>query len=69
MDRLPARDRTAAPTAATSSSCAAANATLDVIEDEGLVANARERGGQLLAGLRRAARPATRRSATCAASG
>jgi 4-aminobutyrate aminotransferase len=33
-------------------SCAAANATLDVIEDEGLVANARERGGQLLAGLR-----------------
>ena len=34
-------------------SCAAANATLDVIEDEGLVANARERGGQLLGGLRR----------------
>jgi 4-aminobutyrate aminotransferase len=34
-------------------SCAAANATLDVIEDEGLVANARERGTQLLAGLRR----------------
>jgi 4-aminobutyrate aminotransferase len=33
-------------------SCAAANATLDVIEDEGLVANARERGNQLLAGLR-----------------
>jgi 4-aminobutyrate aminotransferase len=32
-------------------SCAAANATLDVIEDEGLVANARERGGQFLAGL------------------
>jgi 4-aminobutyrate aminotransferase len=32
--------------------CAAANATLDVIEDEGLVANARERGAQLLAGLR-----------------
>ncbi len=33
-------------------SCAAANATLDVIEDEGLVDNARERGRQLLAGLR-----------------
>ncbi len=32
--------------------CAAANATLDIIEDEGLVANARERGTQLLAGLR-----------------
>jgi 4-aminobutyrate aminotransferase len=32
--------------------CAAANATLDVIEDEGLVANAAERGEQLLAGLR-----------------
>jgi 4-aminobutyrate aminotransferase len=32
--------------------CAAANATLDVIEREGLVANARERGAQLLAGLR-----------------
>jgi 4-aminobutyrate aminotransferase len=40
--------------------CAAANATLDVIEDEGLVANARDRGGQLLAGLRglAAGRPA-----------
>ena len=37
-------------------SCAAANATLDVIEDEGLVANARERGDQLLGGLRRALR-------------
>ena len=33
-------------------SCAAANATLDVIEDEGLVSNARERGAQFLAGLR-----------------
>ncbi len=33
-------------------SCAAANATLDVIEDEGLVGNARERGVQFLAGLR-----------------
>jgi 4-aminobutyrate aminotransferase len=33
-------------------SCAAANATLDVIEDEGLVANARERGQQFLTGLR-----------------
>jgi 4-aminobutyrate aminotransferase len=33
-------------------SCAAANATLDVIEDEGLVANAGERGAQLLTGLR-----------------
>ncbi|HEX6867443.1 MAG TPA: aminotransferase class III-fold pyridoxal phosphate-dependent enzyme, partial [Candidatus Limnocylindrales bacterium] len=33
-------------------SCAAANATLDVIEDEGLVGNARERGDQFLAGLR-----------------
>ena len=32
--------------------CAAANATLDVLEDEGLVANARERGAQFLAGLR-----------------
>ena len=35
--------------------CAAALATLDVIEDEGLVANARERGAQFLAGLRRIA--------------
>jgi 4-aminobutyrate aminotransferase len=35
--------------------CAAANATLDVIEDEQLVANARERGTQFLAGLRRIA--------------
>jgi 4-aminobutyrate aminotransferase len=33
-------------------SCAAANATLDVIEDEGLVANARERGSQFMTGLR-----------------
>jgi 4-aminobutyrate aminotransferase len=32
--------------------CAAANATIDVIEDEGLVANARERGAQLMTGLR-----------------
>jgi 4-aminobutyrate aminotransferase len=32
--------------------CAAANATLDVIEDEGLVGNARERGAQFIAGLR-----------------
>jgi len=35
--------------------CAAALATLDVIEDEGLVANARERGAQFLDGLRRIA--------------
>jgi len=34
-------------------SCAAAMATLDVIEDEGLVENARVRGRQLLDGLRR----------------
>ena len=33
-------------------SCAAANATLDVIEDEGLLANASARGRQLLDGLR-----------------
>src|SRR5213079_2202262 len=32
--------------------CAAANATLDVIEEEGLVRNARERGSQFLAGIR-----------------
>ncbi len=32
--------------------CAAANATLDVIEDEGLVANAAARGSELLDGLR-----------------
>ncbi|MGZ6339372.1 MAG: aminotransferase class III-fold pyridoxal phosphate-dependent enzyme, partial [Candidatus Limnocylindrales bacterium] len=32
--------------------CAAANATLDVIEEEGLADNARERGRQALAGLR-----------------
>ena len=38
-------------------SCAAANATLDVIEDEGLVANARERGAQFLAGPARARGP------------
>jgi len=36
-------------------SCAAALATLDVIEDEGLVINARDRGAQLLSGLRDAA--------------
>jgi 4-aminobutyrate aminotransferase len=35
--------------------CAAALATLEVIDDEGLVANARARGEQLLDGLRRAA--------------
>jgi 4-aminobutyrate aminotransferase len=35
--------------------CAAAHATLDVIEEEGLVANAAERGEQFLAGLRRIA--------------
>jgi 4-aminobutyrate aminotransferase len=33
-------------------SCAAANATLDVIEDEGLVENARRQGQRFLAGLR-----------------
>jgi 4-aminobutyrate aminotransferase len=33
-------------------SCAAAMATLDVIEEEGLAENARERGAQFLAGLR-----------------
>ena len=33
-------------------SCAAANATLDVIRDEGLVDNAAARGAQFLAGLR-----------------
>ena len=33
-------------------SCAAANATLDVIEEEDLVANARARGAQLAGGLR-----------------
>ena len=38
--------------------CAAALATLDVIEDEGLVANAERQGERLLAGLRRAARRA-----------
>ncbi|HEY3335010.1 MAG TPA: aminotransferase class III-fold pyridoxal phosphate-dependent enzyme [Candidatus Limnocylindrales bacterium] len=36
-------------------SCAAANATLDVIEDEGLLGNARDRGAQFLDGLRRLA--------------
>ena len=35
--------------------CAAANATLDVIRDEGLPANAEARGAQLLEGLRAAA--------------
>jgi 4-aminobutyrate aminotransferase len=35
--------------------CAAALATLDVIEEEGLLANARERGAQFIAGLRRLA--------------
>jgi 4-aminobutyrate aminotransferase len=38
--------------------CAAAAATLDVIEDEGLVENAAFRGGQLLAGLRQIDSPA-----------
>ena len=33
-------------------SCSAANATIDVIESEGLLDNARERGAQFLAGLR-----------------
>jgi 4-aminobutyrate aminotransferase len=33
-------------------SCAAAMATLDIIEEEGLAQNARERGAQFLAGLR-----------------
>ena len=63
--------------------CAAANATLDVIECEGLVENADARGAQLLAGLRRIAavapdgrrrprprlhaRPRVRRSATATA--
>ena len=47
-----ARARTAARTAATSSSCAAANATLDVIEDEGLVA---QRARARRAAARRAA--------------
>ena len=37
-------------------SCAAANATLDVIREEGLVENARERGAQMLQGLRSIAR-------------
>ncbi|MGH2463840.1 MAG: aspartate aminotransferase family protein [Candidatus Limnocylindrales bacterium] len=37
-------------------SCAAANATLDVIEDEHLVENAAARGSQFLAGLREIAR-------------
>ncbi len=52
-------------------SCAAANATLDVIEDEGLVANARERGDQFLAGLRGAGRdvPGHRRRARSRADG
>ena len=50
-------------------SCAAANATLDVIEDEGLVANARERGDQFLAGLRRLAGHVPSPSATRAVSG
>ena len=45
-------------------SCAAANATLDVIEEEGLVANAAERGAQFLAGLR-VHRRSHRRWATC----
>ncbi len=35
--------------------CAAALATLDVIDDEGLVENARRQGERLIAGLRRAA--------------
>ncbi len=37
--------------------CAAALATLDVIEEEGLVANARERGDQFVAGLHALAGP------------
>ena len=50
-------------------SCAAANATLDVIEEEGLVANARARGEQFLAGLQASPGAVPRRSATPAASG
>jgi 4-aminobutyrate aminotransferase len=54
MDRLPAGSH-GGTYGGNVVSCAAANATLDVIEDEGLVANARERGAQLLDGLRRLA--------------
>jgi len=51
MDRLPAGSH-GGTYGGNVVSCAAALATLDVIEDEGLVANARERGQQLLDGLR-----------------
>jgi 4-aminobutyrate aminotransferase len=54
MDQLPAGSH-GGTYGGNAVSCAAANATLDVIEDEGLVANARERGTQLLDGLRRLA--------------
>ena len=47
--------------------CAAALATLDVIEEEGLVANAAEQGVRLLEGAARW-RPTTRRSPTSAGS-
>ena len=49
-------------------SCAAANATLDVIEDEGLVENAAARGSAVPGRAAGARRLATARSATCAAS-
>ncbi len=42
--------------------CAAANATLDVIEDEALVENARDRGAQLLGRAAPPGCPRTRRS-------
>ena len=47
--------------------CAAANATLDVIRDEGLPANAAARGTQLLEGLRARRPPVVARSVTSAA--
>ena len=48
-------------------SCAAANATIDVIVDEGLAANAATHGHGADGGPRRAASGATASSATCAA--
>ena len=51
MDRLPAGSH-GGTYGGNAVACAAAMATLDVIEDEGLVENARVRGRQLLDGLR-----------------
>ena len=64
LDRLEP-GRTAAPTAGNAVACAAALATLDVIDDEGLAERAHRLGGRLLDGLRDRV-GGTNRSGRCA---